>query len=532
MFITLALRACQVQAPKPRPGWFRTIISSVGFSIDVAALVMTLVACLRPNTLDNNGNWLCSKTMQGSRLTGADNFKDGTDALKDGHLNLGAWFGFQEVLLDRLRLPERIGFRFMLAHGATLTCVFGKDEERFEGIRFSVRPDKPSAYISGLDTGEFTEKRLLALPAPLTESVWHQSTISFSATAIGIEVDGQAISIPLNSPGKRGRVGFRGGHGDTFVDDVAILERGHSRPYTESFEKHVFTANLAMIILIAAAYLFIPILFTVALLKQQWRPKYKLSVAAYALLSFGMVAFYLYILVLSNQYPPTEQQVRSNTRHSPPDSSYVKESQEEFSKKYLMRPAQDSTKIVFVGASQALGDGARNDSESFVKVLESLLNTRADSPKRIECLNGSVRGACASQLAGAYAETYIKAKPALTVVSLSYTDFRIGTPDESFAASLRSIVQTNQAAGIKTLFVLEAASPEVFPDGCSNHAIMSRVALDSGIPFVNAFEYMKMHCDDGFLFWDSDHPTSYGHRLLAECLLPQIAAQLGIDTTH
>ncbi len=525
--------ATQLKTSKLLAGWFRTIVLSIGISFALATLLVPPVICSEPDHLEYHEDWLCTKKTRGMGLMGGDDIRKNGDALKGGHVNLGAWYGFHEILFYRQLVPEQVAFRFMLAQGAAVTCVFNKTPDGFEGIRLSVNPANPSAYIRGADTGEFIEKRLLALPGPLGENVWHQSRLSFSGGAISLEVDGQIVSISRNSADNPGFVGFRGGYGDTFVDDVVILERGNSWPYTEDFSKRAPFGRLGEIlqtILGAAAYVFIPVLFTTALLKKQWRLNSKRFLVGYALFMAAMTASFLFLL-LSNQEPPTMQEMqRHRTEYNSGQLPNAQRGQQEFTKQYLMRPLENATRIVFVGSSQTWGVGARNDSESFVKVLESLLNARTGAQRRIECFNGGIQGCVARYLLRAYAETYIKVKPALTVVNLSCNDYWNATPD--FAASLAGIVQINQAAGIKTLFVLEAASPDVFPDGFPTYPVMSRVASESGIPLFNAHECLAQHRDDGFLFWDMVHPTSCGHRLLAECLLPPIVAQLGIDVSR
>jgi hypothetical protein len=460
MFIGFVLRTGRVKTPKPLAAWLRTIILSAGISIVVATLVVPPVICSQPDHLEYHKNWLCSKTMLSMGLMGGAEMSKNGDALQNGHVNLGAWYGFHEILFDRQLVPEQVTFRFMLAHGATVTCVFNKTPEGFEGIRLSVNPENPSAYIRGSDAGEFTEKRLLALPAPLGENVWHQSRLSFFGGAIGLEVDGQVISVPRQSEDKPGWVGFRGGYGDIFVDDVTILERGNSRPYTETFDRHTRPMELARNILASAAYIFIPVMFTTALLKKQWRLNSKLFLVGYALFMAGMTLSFLFLL-LSNQEPPTMQEMqRHRTESNPAQLSYAQMRQEQFAKQYL---TQNASRIVFLGTSQTQGVGARKDSESFVALLQSSFDAHTGGQRRVECLNGAIQGSVARYLLRAYAETYIKAKPTLTVVNLSCNDYWNATPD--FAASLRGIVQLNKAEGIKTLFVLEAAAPDVFPDG-------------------------------------------------------------------
>ena len=46
----------------------------------------------------------------------------------------------------------------------------------------------------------------------------------------------------------------------------------------------------------------------------------------------------------------------------------------------------------------------------------------------------------------------------------------------------------------------------------------------SDLPVVDMHQWMKLHSRRGFLWWDAIHPTSYGHRLIAERLVDDVRA--------
>lgn len=517
-----------------RKTWWRVLVLSAGASLILAALVATPVVRARPDRLENHSDWLCSKEWLSSGMMGSEGIKTGSDAIAGGYINLGSWMGFHELLFARQLVPQTIAFRFRLARGATITCVFNKGPDAFEGIRFSANPDNPGAYLLAADTGEFLEKRPLDSSRLVEEGRWHDCRLSFTERAVEVEMDGRTEAVPRVSANQPGWVGFRSGYGDTLVDDIAILEKGRSRPHTESFRKRTPLLGLAGTILASAAYVFLPMLATFGVLNTQWRRRTKRFLAAYAFFMTGMTAAFLFVL-LSMLEPPTMQELKQEVRGSQTTFSLhqltaARERQAEFAKRYIEQPLTSKTRIVFLGTSQTWGAGARRDPESFVALLQSLLDADTAPEHRIECLNGAIQGSIARLLFKAYSETYIQTQPALTVVNLSCNDYWEGTPD--FADALRDIVRINQAAGIKTLFVLEATSPDVFPDGLPTYAAMSQVASEMGVPLVNAHQYLKDRRDEGFLFWDRVHPTSYGHRLLAECLFPVIAELAGMDATR
>lgn len=59
------------------------------------------------------------------------------------------------------------------------------------------------------------------------------------------------------------------------------------------------------------------------------------------------------------------------------------------------------------------------------------------------------------------------------------------------------------------------------------HATMRRVAEERGIPIADVHGALARQYDRGFLWWDPVHPTSLGHRLIAETLLPEVRKLAG-----
>lgn len=482
-----------------------------------------------PNHLEHHNHWLCSKAWNTCGMMGGEGIWTGSDVIIQGHINLGSWMGFHELLFHWQLKPEWISFRFMLASGSTLTCVFDKDQERFEGIRLSANPDNPNAYIRALDTGEFTEKKPFESPVTLKANTWHQARVLFLQDTLRVQVDGETVSVPRAATNKAGWVGFRSGYGDTFLDTAAILEKGSSFPYRESFHVDVWSHHSIRMLLLASAYILVPITFTIVVLRRQWRLSSRRFLVPFGALVVGVSLVFLDHLLLKLE-PPTMREMHEIALENKNDVLYrvnAQERQREFEETYMRQPASDTTRIVFLGTSQTFGAGARDSSESFIPVLQKLLDARTANGRHVECVNAAIQGSVAKAISEAYAETFIHVKPALTVVNLSCNDSWDSRTD--FADSLKEIIRTNKAAGVKTLLVAEAVSPDVFPNGLETHEAMKRVAAETGVPFVNAYAYLKQHRDDGFLFWDRVHPTSYGHRLLAECLLPAITAELGIS---
>ena len=95
---------------------------------------------------------------------------------------------------------------------------------------------------------------------------------------------------------------------------------------------------------------------------------------------------------------------------------------------------------------------------------------------------------------------------------------------EGFVSGLEDFVAFNRERGIATIFSLEATSLEAYPGGLALHGPMREVAERLGVPVVDTHARLEEAYDHGFLWWDTVHPTSYGHRLIAEALAPAVRA--------
>src|SRR5262249_49320882 len=111
------------------------------------------------NTLRNNGRWDSTKMALERGVMGAGSYFITRPALSRNDLHLGAWHGFQEVVLKEPLGPARVSVTFSLDEDAYCIFLFRKDERGFEGIRMSAAAAFPSAYLRGSPDGHFTSRR-------------------------------------------------------------------------------------------------------------------------------------------------------------------------------------------------------------------------------------------------------------------------------------------------------------------------------------------------------------------------------------
>jgi len=103
-------------------------------------------------------------------------------------------------------------------------------------------------------------------------------------------------------------------------------------------------------------------------------------------------------------------------------------------------------------------------------------------------------------------------RPDLIILDLSNND-----DARSFDKGLRSLLEWTGSIHSKTLFILEANSPEVDKIR-DRHAIMRNISTQYHVPLLDLNGYLTSDgvYDSGFLWWDHVHLTSYGQELAAE----------------
>ena len=174
-------------------------------------------------------------------------------------------------------------------------------------------------------------------------------------------------------------------------------------------------------------------------------------------------------------------------------------------------PFRHGTRILFLGTSQMWGSGAASPKERIASKVSSLLNTGA-SGRNIYVINASKRGSNSFELLSSCKDHLYLFRPDLIILDLSNND-----DARSFDKGLRSLLEWTASIHSKTLFILEANSPEVDKIR-DRHAIMRNISTQYHVPLLDLNGYLTSDgvYDSGFLWWDLVHLTSYGQELAAE----------------
>jgi hypothetical protein len=154
------------------------------------AALSTLVVLYSQNSLYLNNEWIVSKRMPQMYIMGGDEYLLTRVPVARNVLNLGQYFGYQEVVLREILHPVEICFEFEIPEGSYLDVTFNRNDDRFSGIRLSELPDFPSMSFESTTQGEFlTVARIQHRAIP---PGWHTLEIKADKVRLVLSLDGGA----------------------------------------------------------------------------------------------------------------------------------------------------------------------------------------------------------------------------------------------------------------------------------------------------------------------------------------------------
>ena len=501
------------------PGEGRTRLAgalvALGLGLAAAWSFQTLALELG-NTLHANGRFESTKVGLDHGILGAVSFVATRTALHGNHLDLGAWHGFHELLLREPVTPERVALRFRLREDGWLAVLVQHTEAGFDAVRVSRDPGVPAACLAGTPEGAFTSKTPLAQPA--LDRGWHALSIERAGDRFRVSLDGAEIGACGRPLGRPVRVGLRGsGATHIEVDDLRIESATPPLLVEEDFanDRRAGAIGLAALGLVAAVNAL------VALASARARRGAGASLAVYlatanlVLLAAGGLALLADWLYFGRIHPEQVNYEGFENR-----IEYVGQIAPRLAKTYPLAPPPPGVRrIVVLGTSQTWGSGAARPEDVWVRRLEAALDATAAPGERFELIDAGLPGETSRELADLWTKKWVRWQPELVLVNLGNNDHDAA----SMVRELERIVALNAERGIRTVFGPEANSTESRSERSlrgleAKHAAMRELAARHGLTVVETHGPLLAARDDGFLWWDRVHLTSYGQARLAALL--------------
>jgi lysophospholipase L1-like esterase len=544
--------------------------------VAIAGIATELIEYSR-NTLDRNGAWISSKPLMQVHVMGAEHFLAMRNALSRNRLNLGEWFGYNEVHFARPVEPAEMEARFRLDPGAYLDVILDRRESGHQGIRLSRADRFPSEWYRAERTGRIVERAPAAVSPGSLEGGWHELRLVLSPDSVAASIDGDRLApIPIRIDGKR-FVGFGSGLAPVAVDRVRITGRNGEALLEETFRNR---QSYGLIAAAVGAVSLIPLLLgAFAVLSRATGPAMRF--AAYRWLAVLVVI--LVVLATSfafdygfwsgryayghpGDYLPNHAKphrlallfesfrsglfgtggrtIRIATRAEvvrPPaalrrslsawDGSHTFPARRSIRFRDLsalapdfltdeeLRPSPEVTgalRVAFLGTSQTRGVGAETISDTFVARIHAQL-AAALGEVPLETYNFSIPGSRSGELLRRYRRSWGVVRPDLLVVNLSNND----SDGKLLVENLRALAAEARRSGGQIVFVLEANSTERDLRWLLRmHGAVRELGAELGVPVWDLQGYLASDgvSDSGRLWWDFVHMSSYGQSLTADWL--------------
>jgi lysophospholipase L1-like esterase len=509
---------------KPR----RTIL--VNLDVFILNLVILLLAsfsitrtyALYENTLNLHPQWESTKPLLQRGVMGALAFISTQQPLAQNRLNLGAWFGYQEVLYRDPVDVAKFSFRFRVEKDGYVHVLYDHREDGFSGIRFSTRPDFPGMSYRATPEGAYVSTEPLNAVQLVPDS-WHRAEFSFIDQEVELLVDGSTVGVLSRSMGPQ-RVGFRGSQRNVWIDDIVITAKDgkvYKEPFANTYRQwpRFGLAFLGLALLALAGSIFI-----VRMLKIPPRRAAMWVTMLSAVLLCTSIAGYALQYVLGSNYP------LAGKKDALAETYWANSSREDIMTKiraqYAAEVPVNVFRILVLGSSQTWGAGARLDEDIWVRQLEKLLNETSGG-LRIECINAAVSSLKAEDILRILQTDLAGIQASAAIVNLSNNDIET----VQFEQNLDAVVVELRSRNTRTILALEPNSLERKLGDSRHgelrlkHEVVRKVADRHGLPVIDLHAYLSDHKDDGFIWWDFVHLTSYGQLLVARKLandLPQL----------
>jgi lysophospholipase L1-like esterase len=487
--------------------------------VAAASLVTAQALLYAQNTLDANGEWTSGKVELERGVMGAAATMVTRVPLARNRLNLGAYFGYQQLLHGEDRAVAALTFDLEIARKGYVDVLYGPSAENLSGVRLSASPLRASLHYRVDSRGAFRDAQPLELTGlrelNLVRLVFGEGVASLELN------DAPPISLPRDDA-QVYVVGFRGCIHPVWVDDVAIIFRDGSRAFADSFGNE--GNRWSLLAATAAGFALLSLVGQRSVRRLRGldsRRAHLLCIVVYlgvipsALAYFAVDYFYF-----SGLYPERPAAVDFGS-YEP----RLEDSEAVLERLRGLRSSLEHAecfRVLMIGTSQTWGSGARRAEDTVDRVLEERLGPLVGSGRGVCVINASIPGLVSGQLLHHYRREWAGMKPDLVIVTLGNNDRAV----QPFQRALEGFAASNRKRGIDTLFVLEPNSPEAFNRLGARHKVMRQVAREFGIPVLDMHQYLRSRHESGFVWWDSVHLTSWGQELFAEQLASEIARRV------
>jgi len=307
--------------------------------------------------------------------------------LHQNRLDLGAYFGFQEVFHREAVELDEVGFDLQLADGAVLHFLYGCDARGCDALRLSRAWELPTAWLRVAPDGGFAGRKPFA--ASGLDGGWHRLRARFLPSKVEFTIDGSPLGSLPPIPAGPLRFGFRGGFAAALIDEVAVTTRSGER-ITDSFRNgrgRWGTTALALALILS----FHGLAFAVVRPKSAGRATARVIAVNCTVMALAGTFYAFDHHRLAALYPPVEEIDWAGFQNGIESEADVVA---RLGARYPRGAPEGVTRILFVGTSQTWGAGATRMEDVFAARIEERLNRERGG--KFEVINSGISGSSSS----------------------------------------------------------------------------------------------------------------------------------------
>lgn len=496
----------------------RAFLALHGVLLAVIAGLLGAFVAQRGNTLDAGGHWRSAKVGLERGVMGAVGAMVTRVPLHRNRLDLGAYFGHQQLTRVEERDVAALGFRFRLRAASYLDVLFSDSgTPGLYGVRLSADPGHPCLFFRVEPGGAFTTRTTLDLPTLGAVDRFATAELTFASGGVEIRVDGAGRATVAGGFGGIRTVGFRGSLPGALVDDVTLSFGDGTPTARDGFDNWSVVPPAFAVSFVGLGLLAFASFRGLAARGASRRNLHLGFATAGITMSAALVVLVLADFTrFSGHYPRNPYRVS--------DPAYANRSQDVDAwlagLDAIEATPPDTFRILLVGSSQTWGAGARREGQALDRVLEARL---ASMGIRAEVIDAGISGWGAPQLLDRFESHWRALAPELVVVNLGYND----ADPEAYGRALEGFAAVRDRNGPALLFVKEPVSPEGRPP--ASHAVMVQVGAAQSVPVLDMHGALRARYDEGHLWWDAVHLTPHGQTLFAERLAAEIERRFAPD---
>ncbi len=467
----------------PKAGLLLTLVN--------ASLLALLVGYSR-NTLEQHPQLVLAKQLYTYPPVGTFECLSSRQLLASDRLNFSAWHGFQQVHFGPLEGGLGLELQFRLQPQAYLLLTTTHTPRLQQGLRLSLHSGLPSLQYRATPQGEFLQVEPLDI-APLPAGRW----ISLRLQGTTLELQGKTLQLWESSPGPR-LLTLGGGQRRCEVRNLRLQGERLALHNPVSWWLCWLLVmlllrwprtQLALASLLLSAYAFD---------RGYWSHRYAPSGLGYAVerIRLGLADGLAWLDPPPLPYPATAEFLQLGPQRVRP-----------FLPQHYNRPS--SKQLLLVGSSQLWGSGARLPQEMLAAQLARRL-------PQWHLINASLWGLKVRDMQGRLEKLGLRAPRVLLV--LGNNDG--GNPH--FEEDVEQLLATLQGSSLLLVAEPNCGELPLRAGVARNHDILNRLSRRHRLPLLNLDQALRERLNQGFLWVDRVHLTSYGQQCAAELLAREL----------